>query len=210
MIAHIIKSLWCVTMLALAITLFTDAGTIRRADDRGYQLYSSGEYKAASTTFASSYWNALALYRDGQFENAANIFAGYDTAESNYNQGNALIFLGKYNEAATRYERALELHPGWKTATTNRDIALARAKLLEAEGGEGTGGQLGADDTVITQTPKGPSPESGPTEPSEESAPLSDAELRAVWLRQVQTNPADFLKSKFSHQAQQQAKEAKQ
>ena len=210
MIARIASILWCVIMLALAIALFTDAGTIRRADDRGYQLYSSGEYEAASTTFTSSYWKALALYRDGQFKDAANIFAGYDTAESHYNQGNALVFLGKYTAASTQYQRALELKPNWQAAITNRGIALARAKLIEAEGGEGTGGKLGADDTVITQTPKEPSSESEPTEPSEESAPLSDAELRAVWLRQVQTNPADFLKSKFSHQAQQHAKEAKQ
>ncbi len=210
MIARIASILWCVIMLALAIALFTDAGTIRRADDRGYQLYSSGEYEAASTTFTSSYWKALALYRDGQLKDAANIFAGYDTAESHYNQGNALVFLGKYTAASTQYQRALELKPNWQAAITNRGIALARAKLIEAEGGEGTGGKLGADDTVITQTPKEPSSESEPTEPSEESAPLSDAELRAVWLRQVQTNPADFLKSKFSHQAQQHAKEAKQ
>lgn len=210
MIARIASVLWCSIMLALVIALFTDAGTIRRADDCGYQLYSSGEYKAASMTFSSSYWKALALYRDGQFKDAANIFAGYDTAESHYNQGNALVFLGKYKQAVTCYERALELQPNWKAAITNLEIARARAKLIEAKGGEGTGGKLGADDTVITQTPKGPSSDSEVTEPSEDAAPLSDAELRAVWLRQVQTNPADFLKSKFSHQAQKQAKEANQ
>ena len=113
MIAHIAKTLWCLAMLALTTSLFTDSGNIRRADHRGYQLYSSGEYDAASTTFSSSYWQAIALYRDGQFEDAASIFAGYDTAESHFNQGNALLFQGKYADAAARYTRALELKPNW-------------------------------------------------------------------------------------------------
>jgi Ca-activated chloride channel family protein len=29
---------------------------------------------------------------------------------------------------------------------------------------------------------------------------MSDEELRAVWLRQVQTKPADFLAAKFAYQ----------
>lgn len=204
---RIAQTLWCLTMIILAASLLTNAGSIRRADDRGYQLYATGEYKEASNTFSSSYWQAIALYRDGQFENAANIFAGYDTDESNFNQGNALLFLGNYLAAAERYTRALELHPDWQPALTNREIALARAKLLEAEGGEGTGGKLGADEIVITNTPKSSNPENDQQE-TVAGAPLSDAELRAVWLRQVQTNPADFLKSKFSYQASQQTKEA--
>ena len=68
---------------------------------------------------------------------------------------------------------------------------------------------LGADDTIISNEPQGPSPE-GDQEETVEAAPLSDAELRAVWLRQVQTNPADFLKSKFTHQAKQQAQEVEE
>ncbi len=29
---------------------------------------------------------------------------------------------------------------------------------------------------------------------------MSDEELRAIWLRQVQTKPADFLAAKFAYQ----------
>jgi hypothetical protein len=29
---------------------------------------------------------------------------------------------------------------------------------------------------------------------------LSDAQLQALWLRRVQTNPADFLRAKFAYQ----------
>jgi Ca-activated chloride channel family protein len=35
---------------------------------------------------------------------------------------------------------------------------------------------------------------------TEEAAAKSDEELRAIWLRQVQTKPADFLAAKFAYQ----------
>jgi Ca-activated chloride channel family protein len=38
---------------------------------------------------------------------------------------------------------------------------------------------------------------------------LSDAELQATWLRRVQTTPGDFLRVKFSYQAQEQAPRAR-
>ncbi|SDP77385.1 hypothetical protein [Desulforhopalus singaporensis] len=33
-----------------------------------------------------------------------------------------------------------------------------------------------------------------------ETMQLSDAEMRAMWLRRVQTKPADFLRAKFAYQ----------
>ena len=203
MIRRLIYCAWGITMLTLAATRFTNAGKIRRPDNIAYKLYSKGEYQEASKTFTNTYWQAIALYRAGEFKTAANIFAGYDTAEGSFNHGNALVFQGNYTAAAERYSRALELRPNWEAAITNRNIALARAKLLETEGGEGTGGKLGADDTVISNEPNSAANENDQTETVEATTPLSDAELRAVWLRQVQTNPADFLKSKFSYQASQ-------
>ncbi|MFQ3225923.1 MAG: Ca-activated chloride channel family protein [Lentimonas sp.] len=206
MIRRLIYCAWGITMLILAVCWFTDAGNIRRPDDLAYKLYSKGEYKEAAQTFTNSEWQAIALYRAGDFKAAANIFAGYDTPEGCFNHGNALVFQGNYTAAAQRYSRALELRPDWEATATNRDIALARAKLLEFKGGEGTGGKLGADDTIISNQPPSDS-SNDQTEIVEDAAPLSDAELRAVWLRQVQTNPADFLKSKFSYQASQEAKQ---
>jgi hypothetical protein len=33
-------------------------------------------------------------------------------------------------------------------------------------------------------------------------APMSDEAVRALWLKSVQTRPADFLKSRFAYQLQ--------
>lgn len=199
---HLLIGLWCASALLLGFLLLTGDG-IRTPDQRGFSLYSKSEYNAAARTFADSYWKAIALYRDGQFKKAAGIFAGFDTAEGAFNHGNALLFQGNYEQAAKRYERAMELNPGWEDAEINRVIALERAAALDFEGGNMTDGKIDADDYVINNEPNSNPNDNDQTE-TVESTELSDSELRAVWLRQVQTDPADFLKSKFSYQLQKQ------
>lgn len=208
MIRRIIRISWSVTVLALGIALATGKAHLRRPDQRAHALYSKKEYEAAADVFQDPFWRAIALYRDGAFKEAAGIFAGFDSAEGLYNQGNALLFLGKYEEAAKAYYRALDQKPGWKEPKINQEIALARAKLLEFEGGNMSGGKIGADDYVINNNPDNSSPSPDEEEVIEGTTPMSDAELRAVWLRRVQTNPADFLRSKFAYQQQMKPPEA--
>ncbi len=56
---------------------------------------------------------------------------------------------------------------------------------------------LEADEIVFSDTK---SPPSENTEQTDGGERLSDEELRAIWLRQVQTKPADFLRAKFAYQ----------
>jgi Ca-activated chloride channel family protein len=166
-------------------------------DQSAYRDYQSGDYAAAAERYADPMWKGAALFRQGEFKQAAGIFAGYDTAESAYNHGNALVMQGKYGDAAARYERALELHPDWEEAEVNLEIARARADLLKQEGGVGTGGKLGADEIVYS---KGKSDPAASEESVEGSKKLDDSDFQAMWLRNVQTKPADFLRSKFAYQ----------
>ena len=207
MIWTAVKWLWLLTVLALAGLLVSGA-PLRTADQKGYALYSKSEYTEAGKAFGDSYWRALALYRAGKFKEAASILAGYDSAAGCYNHGNALLFQGQYMEAAGRYERALELRPGWDAAQNNRAIALARAAALDFEGANMTDGKIGADDYVINDNPGQQTSDRDQSE-TVEGAQLSDAALRAVWLRRVQTDPANFLRSKFRYQLQQQQGGAK-
>ena len=56
--------------------------------------------------------------------------------------------------------------------------------------------KLGADDVVFDKKM-----ESGGQETATEGAqPLSDSAMQALWLRRVQTKPAEFLKAKFAYQ----------
>jgi Ca-activated chloride channel family protein len=166
-------------------------------DQQGYRLFEKADYKQAATRFANPMWQGVALFRQGEFEKAATLFAGYDTAEGAFNQGNALVMQGQYEAAIERFERALQLRPGWNDAEVNRDIASARAQALTKEGGNMTDGKLGADEFVFDQ---GKAPASAGEEQVEGGEKVDDAALRSIWLRQVQTKPADFLRAKFAAQ----------
>lgn len=181
-----------------ASCLGTDDCSLLSFDRQAYRAFGQGDYAAAARRFTDPQWRAAALFRKGDFEQAAGIWSGSETAEGLFNQGNALVMQGEYDQAAQRYARALEIRPDWDAARENREIALSRAKALEKEGGDMTGGQLGADEIVFSPPAAEGGPESEETEQAEGAA--GDAALREVWLRQVQTRPADFLRSKFAYQ----------
>jgi Ca-activated chloride channel family protein len=166
-------------------------------DQVGYRYYLKGEYEKAAETFADPMWKGIALFRKGEFKDASTLFAGYDTAEAAFNQGNALVMQGQYEEAVKLYKRALDLRPAWEDALVNRDIAAARAEMLKKEGGDMTGGMMGADEITFDQGKSSPSSGEEQTEGGQQ---LSEKEMRAIWLRQVQTKPGDFLRAKFAYQ----------
>lgn len=194
---RILKPVTIVAVLVGVFLLLTGRVSLLTPDQQGYRYYERREYEQAAIHFTDPMWRGIALFQSGEFEKSAGVFSAYDTAESAFNQGNAVLMQGKYDEAAERYRRALELRPAWEDAAINREIALARAEMLRQKGGEGTGGMLEADEIVFT---KGKSPPSAGEEQTDGGQRISDEEMRAVWLRQVQTKPADFLAAKFAYQ----------
>jgi len=173
--------------------------TLRSADRIAYRAFAQQDYPTATSRFVDPQWRAAALYRRGEFEQAAAIWSGADTAEGLFNHGNALLLQGQYAAAAQRFGLALERRPGWGAAQENREIALSRAAALEQSGGEMTGGMLGADDIAFAPPSSGNDDGANDPTPAEVTG-AGDAALREIWLRQVQTRPADFLRSKFAYQ----------
>ena len=168
------------------------------SEQQGEQLMARGEYTKAAELFIDPVRKGTAYYRAGQFKKAVAAFQQIDTAQTAFNRGNALIMLGKYDDAIAAYTRALELEPGWIKAKTNRNIAVARKKKLTPKDDHGgTGGELEADEFVFDDHAK---KSSGNQEQTIEGDKMSDEEIRALWLRRVQTKPADFLKAKFAYQ----------
>jgi Ca-activated chloride channel family protein len=188
----------CVSaIVAGTYLLLSGSVTLLTPDQKAWRMYQQGDLDTAAAQFRDPMWKGVALFKAGEFEQAAGVFAGFNTADAAFNRGNALLMRGSYDAAAESYSRALELRAEWDDARINRDIALGRASKLKQEGGEGTGGKLGADDIVFSDSPSSPSAEEEQTEGGQ---PLSDSEINALWLRQVQTKPADFLAAKFAYQ----------
>lgn len=165
-------------------------------DQQGQRLMSQGQFAAAAKVFRDPMRQGVAWFRAGEFERAEQAFARVATPEAEFNRGNSLVMRGKYEPAIERFDRARELRPGWADAQINRDIALARAKITEQKGGDMGDQKLGADEIKYDKDK-----DSGGQETQlQEQQPLSDSAMQALWLRRVQTKPADFLKAKFAYQ----------
>ena len=167
-------------------------------DQRGRRLMEEAQYGAAAEVFTDPMWQAVARFRAGDFKAAAQIFGGLDTAAAAYDQGNALVMLGKYDEAVARYDRALALRPGWIDAEANRTLARLRAERVRPKGGDAGDQREGADEIVYDRDGK----KQGGQSTDVAGAPMSDEAVRALWLKRVQTRPADFLRSRFAWQLQ--------
>lgn len=175
-------------------------------DQQAERFMAAGRFEEAAKLYTTPFRRGVAHFRAGEFEAAAAAFARMNSADGFFNRGNAFAFLGKYEDAVKAYDQALGLRPGWQSAEENREIARLRGERLKQEGGEGTGGKLEADDYVFDES-KGDKPGETDTVEMDGGAPLSDEELRALWLRRVQTRPADFLRAKFAYQNARQQRE---
>jgi len=115
----------------------------QRPDQRGYEALRQEQNDRAAQLFEDPQWRSAAQYRAGKFADSATDLAGVDTAEGNYNRGNALAKSGRLEDAIAAYDRALELDPQHADATYNRDLVkdyLAKnpppQKQNQPQGGE--------------------------------------------------------------------------
>ncbi|QDT56554.1 Tetratricopeptide repeat protein [Caulifigura coniformis] len=185
------------------------AGLWRTPVQQGDRALRRHDYQAAAKLYADPFHRGVALYREGDFKQAAAEFGRDASAESWFNRGNALVMAGKYEDAITSYGEALKQRADWSAATQN--LAIAKARLLKLhppnDGSEGTDGQLKADEIVFDNKPKN-TPGAKETE-TVAGEPLSDADIQSLWLRNVKTSPADFLKAKFAYQLSRQSAQEK-
>jgi len=170
-------------------------------NQQGQRLMESGEYQQAAGKFTTPERIGTALFLAGDFENAATVLGRSASAEANYNRGNALVMQGQYESAIEAYQSALMKRPDWPEAQQNLEIATMRLEALappEDDAG-GTGGQLGADEIVFDDTGRVNKSSSEEVIDAGEQQ-MGEQELRAMWLRKVETRPADFLAARFNYQ----------
>lgn len=97
-------------------------------DQQGYSAFQQEKHTQAVELFNNSDWKGSALYRAGDYSEAAKEFAKNPSAEGHYNRGNALAKAGKLDEAIKAYNQALEQDPALEDAKKNRDLLEALKK----------------------------------------------------------------------------------
>jgi Ca-activated chloride channel family protein len=171
------------------------------ADQQGQRLFDQGKYEQAAAKFTSPERIGTALFLAGDFETAASVLGRSASADAHYNRGNAYIMLGDYDVAISAYQSALSRRPDWPEAEQNLQIAKLRKQALAPPEDDfgGTGGMLEADEIVFDDSGRVNQSSSEQVIDAADQQLDEDA-MRAMWLRKVETRPAEFLSARFNYQ----------
>lgn len=172
-------------------------------NQKAQRLVDDEKYAKAAALFTDPARQGTAWYRAGEFGKAAAAYGRSGTPEGMFNRGNALLLMGEYSEAIQSYQRALNERPQWKEADENLELARARLQKLappdDAVSQKGVGKDDEPDEIVFDDRAKGRADANTETIAGA-GEEMSDKALRALWLRRVETSPADFLRRKFAYQ----------
>jgi Ca-activated chloride channel family protein len=91
-------------------------------NQRGSLLFDQGAHDAAANLFDDAQWKASSLYRAGKYDQALQFWSEDDTGESQYNRGNALAKLGRYEDAIKAYQQVLNANPQHRDAGYNKRL----------------------------------------------------------------------------------------
>jgi len=91
-----------------------------RADQQAARALQAGEPAEAARLAEDPALRGTAAYRAGNYEQALDAFVASSRQNADYNQGNALAQLERYEEAIAAYDRALEYQPDMPDALHNR------------------------------------------------------------------------------------------
>lgn len=157
-------------------------------DQRGARKLEQEDYTAAADTFDDPRWRAAAWYRAGEYQRAAEAWAGFDDARAHYNRGNALARAGDLESATTAYETALQRDPSHADARYNlqllRELADEQEQSEAGESGEqqeagGDRARRGGQDETGRQS-SGGEPENRHQDQSPDSSGYRDGSRQAV------------------------------
>ncbi len=197
---HLVVQLLAVTVIAAAVLFWLNgpdgklADLFLTADQQGRILYEDRQYPEAGEAFTDPAWKGTAQYRAGQYAAAAETYVRLGNAEGFYNRGNAYMRAFEYRKAITSYEQAVADAPEWQEARENLELARYTLEYIERareQSDTGEQGGIGADDVVYDNTSTG----GAETEVTRESA--VEAQSAEKWMRSVDTETADFLRSRF-------------
>jgi Ca-activated chloride channel family protein len=171
-------------------------------DQQGRWLMEHGQYAAAAERFTDPLWKGLAYYVNEDFTAAAEQLTQVTpkTAALYFDLANAYAQQEDYETALKYYDRALGMRLDYPDARANRELVqarLVREQELAKQRPEEQSGDLKADQVIEDDMPP---PNQDNEHPRPNQNGLETVDLTDMWLQNVQTTPADFLKQKFQYQ----------
>ncbi len=100
----------------------------QRPDQQAAKALTSGDYARASRLATDTDLRGSAEYKRGNYQLALDSFAHATGADADYNRGNALAKLGRYQDAITAYDKSLKEKPDDEDARVNKAAVEALLK----------------------------------------------------------------------------------
>lgn len=91
-------------------------------NQQAQQKFNKEQFADAAEQFQDPLWQGSSHYKAGNYQQALDSFKQINSAESLYNQGNALAKLEQLDEAIAAYDEALTLQPEHADAKSNKEI----------------------------------------------------------------------------------------
>ena len=185
-------------LLAVGLTLPTSpvqanplADAFFTADQQGRWAFEHQHYPAAAAKFIDPYWKGIAAYKAADFDLALASFARLDTPQAYFYLGNIYVRRFKFDQAIAAYTQALKLQAQFPEATANLALAMALQKDTDSAA-------QNAPEVKPDQIKMDKAPGKGQSKAIETQQAASDE----LWLQNLTTSPAKFLRQKFSLQDQ--------
>ncbi|VVQ35198.1 hypothetical protein PS943_04164 [Pseudomonas fluorescens] len=160
-------------------------------DQQGRWAFEHERFPQAAAHFVDPYWKGIAAYNAADYDLALASFARLDTPQAYFYLGNIYVRRFKFDQAIAAYTQALKVQPQFPEATAN--LALAIALQKDTDSAEQNAPEVKPDDIKMDKAPV-----KGQSKPVQTKQAASDA----LWLQNLSTSPAKFLKQKFSLQDQ--------
>ena len=197
---HLVVQLLGVTIIAAGTLIYMKGpegefvDLFLTADQQAIRLYENKQYVEAAELFEDPAWKGTSLYKAGDYAEAVDAYGRMGDAVGFFNRGNAFLKAFEYRKAITAYEQAVADKPDWVEAQENLELARYTVDYIERSREQGDTGEeqgIGADDTVYDNEGE----RGADTEVTRESA--VEAQSAEKWMRSVDTETADFLRSRF-------------
>ncbi len=160
-------------------------------DQQARWAFEHHHYPAAASLFVDPYWKGIAAYNAADYDLALATFAQLDTAQAAFYLGNIYVRRFKFDQAIGAYQQALQRQPQFPEASAN--LALASALKKDTDSAADNAPEVKPDAIKFDKTPG-----KGQTKAVQTEQASSDA----LWLQNLTTSPANFLRRKFSLQDQ--------
>lgn len=105
----------------------------QRPDQQAAKALAAGDYAKAAALATDASRRGSAEYKRGNYQLALDNFSRSTGADADYNRGNALAKLGRYQDAIAAYDKSLKENPGDEDARVNKAAVEALLKQQRAQ-----------------------------------------------------------------------------